>query len=222
MLSSKEFSHLPVLLLLEDFAQDFPSCASIFHLHLVSPSFQAGAINDGSLPSTAVRIFLFSAATETFDPTTSKISSHTISPCPFSYQGKEINSFLWCWQCKVTRPSAVKLWNVLLAPSSFTTGLQHRAASSCPSQPAGGTGLSRLSLPEWPGGVTALGNAQGHPAPAQPRRLTPMASLASSCTCDCSEHFMGAPSHTHGQSHTNPPDLLSSLGKATDKPLINH
>lgn len=165
MLSSKEFSHLPVLLLLEDFAQDFPSCASIFHLHLVSPSFQAGAINDGSLPSTAVRIFLFSAATETFDPTTSKISSHTISPCPFSYQGKEINSFLWCWQCKVTRPSAVKLWNVLLAPSSFTTGLQHRAASSCPSQPAGGTGLSRLSLPEWPGGVTALGNAQGHPAP---------------------------------------------------------
>lgn len=56
------------------------------------------------------------------------IRSHTISPCPFSYQGKQINYFLWCRQHKVTWPSAVKLWNVSFGSQLF----YHRATpQSC-------------------------------------------------------------------------------------------
>lgn len=137
----------------------------------------------------------------------------------------------------------------VLAPSSFTTGLHHRVVSSCTSQPARGTGVSCLCVPEGPGGLTALdhehsstGNAHGHP---HTQHWAQLVSLSAGTTQTGIRgirvlrgihgiqlhlwllwtfvwmYFSHTHRQTHGQSHTDPPDLLSSPGKTTNKPLIS-
>lgn len=129
----------------------------------------------------------------------------------------------------------------VLAPSYFTTGLHHRAVSSYTSQPARGTGLSCFTVPERPCGAHSTGQwAQPmHTATHHIHHWAQLLSFSAYTTQTGIRvihviqlhlqqlwaflwmYFPHTHRQTHGQSQTNPPDLLSSPGKTTNKPLIS-
>lgn len=169
------------------------------------------------------------------------IRSHTISPCPFSYQGKQINYFLWCRQHKVTWPSAVKLWNVSFGSQLF----YHRATPqsclqlhfpACKRHWAAMFHSARAAVWGSQHWTMSTANARSHPPHPSLGTASFFLSMRHADWYPCDPviqlhlqqlwaflwmYFPHTHRQTHGQSQTNPPDLLSSPGKTTNKPLIS-
>lgn len=126
-------------------------------------------------------------------------------------------------------------WLPALSPQGYTTELSPAALASLQETP-GCAVCARVAMwgsQHW----TVSTAAQAMPLATQHTQHQALLASFSACAMQTGIHgiqphlsllwtllwmyFPHTHMQTHGQSHTNPPDLLSSLGKTTNKPLIS-